>query len=101
MTRRDRLFGGLVGALALALVFGLVAQDAKAQGKSGVGPSKAKLPSGPGSLEGVGENADINYSMGLMSWNYNVFLAEGGLCVGHDPAICYNNTIKPAARQTV
>ena len=46
---------------------------------------------GPGSLEGVGENAQLNYSMGLMSWNHPLAVPEGYAGVtpallGWDPA---------------
>ena len=45
--------------------------------KSGVAPSRLKLPQGPGSLEGLGENAEIRPNMGLMSYGINIEVPKG------------------------
>ncbi|HWA72744.1 MAG TPA: toxin TcdB middle/N-terminal domain-containing protein [Polyangiaceae bacterium] len=45
--------------------------------KSGVSPSRLKLPKGPGSIEGIGENAEPNLSMGLMSYGVPIQLPSG------------------------
>ena len=50
---------------------------AHAQGKSGVSPTVLVLPSGPGSLGGIGENVSANLNMGLMSYPITVKLPQG------------------------
>src|SRR5262249_14969912 len=50
---------------------------ARADDKSGVSPTRLHLPKGPGSLEGVGENAEPNLSMGLMEYGVPVALPKG------------------------
>lgn len=61
--------------VSLAMFLG--AASARAEDKSAVGPSSLKLPKGPGSLEGVGEDAELNLSMGLMSWGVTLELPQG------------------------
>jgi len=63
-----------VGVL-LVMVLGPFA--ARAEDKSAVSPNHIKLPTGPGSLEGVGENAQINYAMGLMNWGMDLEVPQG------------------------
>ncbi|MBI5493518.1 MAG: VCBS repeat-containing protein [Deltaproteobacteria bacterium] len=73
-----RLGGRRCGGHAVAgLAFVLCAASSSAADKSGLGPGKLKLPAGPGSLEGVGENAEPNLSMGLMSYGVPVRVPEG------------------------
>lgn len=45
--------------------------------KNGVSPSRLKLPKGPGSIEGVGENVEPNLSMGLMTYGVPIQLPQG------------------------
>ncbi len=45
--------------------------------KSGVGPTVLSLPSGPGSLGGVGENVQANLNMGLMSYSIPIVVPPG------------------------
>ena len=54
--------------LLLSIVIFAGFQDVRAEDKNGVSPSRLKLPKGPGSLEGVGENVELNLNMGLMSY---------------------------------
>lgn len=64
---RQRRIGGGWATLA-ALACALLAPSAvRAEEKSAVSPNRLKLPKGPGSLEGVGENVEPNLSMGLMT----------------------------------
>ncbi len=60
-------FACFVGVSALAL----------AQDDSGLSPTRLKLPSGPGSLEGVGENAEANFNMGLVTYAVPFSLPAG------------------------
>jgi hypothetical protein len=43
----------------------------------GLSPSRLKLPSGPGSLEGVGEDASINFNMGVVSYGVPFSVPSG------------------------
>src|SRR5690606_18606590 len=58
---------GLAIAAATLLATLAFASPAHAD-DSGVSPTRLKLPSGPGSLEGVGENAEANLNMGLVTY---------------------------------
>ena len=44
---------------------------------SGVDEDRVSLPEGPGSLEGVGENVEIDPNMGLMRWGINIDTPKG------------------------
>ncbi|TNE45410.1 MAG: hypothetical protein EP343_26935, partial [Deltaproteobacteria bacterium] len=48
-----------------------------AQNQSGVSPNVLVLPSGPGSLTGIGENVQANLNMGLMSYPIRILLPQG------------------------
>ena len=53
----------------LALLAAMTAPgSASAEAAPGLSPSRLKLPSGPGSLEGLGENAEANVNMGLVTY---------------------------------
>lgn len=65
-------------AVVVAVFLLLLPPPAQAEeGKSGVTANKVKLPSGPGSLEGVGENAEPNISMGIVSYGVPIALPAG------------------------
>lgn len=66
----------LIGALTLAS--SCSAGPARAEeGKSGLSAARVKLPSGPGSLEGVGENFSPNLSMGIVSYGVPIEVPGG------------------------
>lgn len=74
--RRLRAIGiGL--ATAGAVLFVPVVSSADTNDKSGVSPSRLKLPKGPGSIEGIGENAEPNLSMGLATYGVAIQLPAG------------------------
>ena len=78
--------GGVALALVLCLGAGLFSRTAEAQDEGGgLSPSRLKLPSGPGSLEGVGEDASINFNMGVVS--YGVPLNVPGGYNGFSPSL--------------
>jgi len=62
-----------------------------AHANSGVGPNVLKLPKGPGSLGGVGENVRVNLNMGVMSYGIGIKLPNGR--VGQSPSfsLSYNS----------
>ncbi|MCB9661371.1 MAG: VCBS repeat-containing protein [Sandaracinaceae bacterium] len=69
----------VLGLLSLVAALGLFqgpAAQAQDEG-GGLSPSRLKLPSGPGSLEGVGEDASINFNMGVVSYGVP-FSVPGG-----------------------
>lgn len=73
-----RLWGLRWSVLALVVLSALPGKPLGAQEpESGVSPSRISLPAGPGSLEGVGENADVSVNMGLMSYGVPLELPEG------------------------
>ena len=61
--------------LCLSVIY--TAGISSAEDKNGLSPSRLKLPKGPGSLEGVGENIEINLNMGLMSYGVPIKLPQG------------------------
>lgn len=61
---------------------------ARAQDKSGVKPQVISLPSGPGSLEGLGENFEPNLSTGTSSYPVKFTAAPGR--VGFQPELALN-----------
>ncbi|MBT9554950.1 MAG: hypothetical protein IV100_02925, partial [Myxococcales bacterium] len=52
--------------LAAILAAAFAAPATASEDKSALSAGKLKLPKGPGSLEGVGENVDVNFQMGQM-----------------------------------
>jgi YD repeat-containing protein len=56
--------------------------------KSGVSTNRLKLPKGPGSLEGVGENIDLDINMGLSKYAVPIALPEGYR--GTTPKLAFN-----------
>ena len=48
-----------------------------AQAQTGVSEDRVSLPEGPGSLEGLGENIDVNANMGAMTYGIQVDLPKG------------------------
>lgn len=62
--------------LPLVLTLSVAPAAAWAQA-TGVSDERVSLPEGPGSLEGVGENASLNHSMGLMSFPVNIKAPQG------------------------
>ncbi|RIK34052.1 MAG: hypothetical protein DCC55_33810, partial [Chloroflexi bacterium] len=66
----------------------LIPAVAFAQGKSGVTPQVISLPSGPGSLEGLGETFEPNLSTGTSSYPVKFTAAPGRL--GFQPQISLN-----------
>jgi RHS repeat-associated protein len=78
--------------LAVLATAGLVANPAaRAEDKSGVSPSRLKLPKGPGSLEGVGENVSPELSMGLMSYGIPLELPAGRNGMGPSLRLSYSS----------
>jgi RHS repeat-associated protein len=64
----------LAALLALALCAPVPALGAD---KAAFGPTKVKLPSGPGSLEGVGENVEPNFTLGQASYGVAIAVPSG------------------------
>ena len=71
-----------LGALGIAATL-LLPQLAAAQ--TGVDDDRVSLPAGPGSIDGVGDNVEIDPNMGAM--NYNVDITIPGGINGHTPSI--------------
>ncbi|MCC6620916.1 MAG: VCBS repeat-containing protein [Deltaproteobacteria bacterium] len=69
--------GFLARSVAFALTLGLLAPALGGARAEGVSPSRLSLPSGPGSLEGIGENASPNINMGLVSYGVPIEVPQG------------------------
>ncbi len=67
----------LTAHFKLLLTVVMVTRPALAEDKSAVSPSHVKLPQGPGSLEGLGENVEPNLNMGLMTYGVPIAVPEG------------------------
>ncbi|MEM1348134.1 MAG: SpvB/TcaC N-terminal domain-containing protein, partial [Myxococcota bacterium] len=70
----------IFGATALCL---FAPELARAQ--TGVDDDRVSLPAGPGSIDGVGDNVEIDPNMGAMSYSVGVEVPRG--INGHTPSI--------------
>ena len=57
----------------------LMTQPMSAVANTGVDDDRVSLPDGPGSIDGVGEDVEIDPNMGSMSWSVPIQLPEGHL----------------------
>lgn len=64
-------------AAALALVCGCSLLSSSVYAQTGVDDDRISLPEGPGSLEGVGENVEVDPNMALMRWNIPIVVPKG------------------------
>ncbi|RIK31000.1 MAG: hypothetical protein DCC55_36930, partial [Chloroflexi bacterium] len=87
-TARLRLYLGFLCFALTAGILALTPTSAHAQDKSGVKPQVISLPSGPGSLEGLGETFEPNLSTGTSSYPVKFTAAPGR--VGFQPEISLN-----------
>ena len=79
-----RAYGAAFVAVALLSTSGAIAQ-------TGVSDDRVSLPEGPGSLEGVGENVEINTNMGSMTYSVKVKVPQGFPTVTPDLTMSYNS----------
>ena len=59
-----------------------------AMAQTGVDDDRVSLPAGPGSIDGVGDNVEIDPNMGAMNYNVDVTIPQG--INGHTPSIGLN-----------
>ena len=59
--------------------------------KSGVSPNVLVLPTGPGSISGVGENVQPNLNMGLMSYTIKILVPPGRGTATPSPNVTYSS----------
>ncbi len=90
---RPRLYAQMQAAIRLVVLIPLLCllfypAALSAQDKSGVKPQVISLPSGPGSLEGLGENFEPNLSTGTSSYPVKFTAAPGR--VGFQPELALN-----------
>lgn len=82
----ERVTPGLLRVTVIVVALLVALTSAQAAGdKSALSPSRLKLPKGPGSLEGVGEDVDISFHMGQMSYSVPIALPAGH--AGHTPSL--------------
>src|SRR5690606_30590532 len=60
-------------------------------GQTGVSDDRVSLPEGPGSLEGVGENVDVDPNMGHMSWRVPIEVPAGFAGIAPELALSYSS----------
>ncbi|NOK11751.1 toxin TcdB middle/N-terminal domain-containing protein [Corallococcus exercitus] len=88
--RNDLCFLCMVAVLAFALVVGTRSAHAE-EGKSGLTANKLRLPKGPGSIEGIGPNAEPNLSMGLANYSIPIELPAGHSGLAPSLALVYRS----------
>ena len=67
----------IVLALACGLLLGVTLADGAVESKSGVAPNVISLPSGPGSIEGLGDSFEPNLNFGTASYRLAIELPPG------------------------
>jgi RHS repeat-associated protein len=77
--------------LACVLLLVLTALPA-ARAATGVSEERVSLPEGPGSLEGIGENVEVNASMGAMSHRVTVDVPKGFAGLTPDVSLSYGSS---------
>lgn len=71
---QDRKLEYVYSAAIAIAIFGA---STSAMAQTGVDDDRVSLPAGPGSIEGVGENASINPNMGSMSYGVAIQVPAG------------------------
>ena len=74
--------------MASAIIASIFAVSDEASAQTGVDDDRISLPEGPGSLEGVGENVEIDPNMGQMRWNIPIEVTRG--YAGVTPSLALN-----------
>lgn len=67
-----------------------------AQAQTGVSDDRVALPDGPGSLEGVGDNAEFNANMGMMTYNVAIRVPSGYSGMTPRVALAYSSGNGPS-----
>lgn len=80
-----------LGLAVLAVALGSTSLT-RADDDSGVSPNRLKLPSGPGSLEGVGEDAELNPNMGVATYRVPLDVPPGHHGFAPELALTYSST---------
>lgn len=73
MNRFTRTFSMLTVLVAVAATFVPLALSAQ----TGVSDDRVNLPEGPGSLDGIGDNSEVDPNMGLMRYSVPIVVPEG------------------------
>ena len=60
--------------------------------QTGVDDDRVSLPEGPGSLEGLGDNVEINANMGAMSYRVAIKTPEGRLGMSPKLDLVYSSS---------
>src|SRR5215211_5351303 len=63
---------GLIGLVAIVFLSVYEAHAQESEGKSGVAPQVISLPSGPGTLDGLGESFQPNLNTGTAVYAYDL-----------------------------
>lgn len=82
---KDPLNIPLHGILAVFALLWLVPYASHAQSKSGVSSQSISLPTGPGSISGMGESFDVQLNTGTFSFSVPILVPPG--VAGHQPSL--------------
>lgn len=88
---RLRFFRPLMGAAGALAALVLVPSVVHAQQETGMSPTRVTLPTGPGSIEGLGENADIDVNMGLLGYSVPIEVPAGQAGLGPSLRLGYQS----------
>ncbi|MCA9299201.1 MAG: hypothetical protein KDA28_09055, partial [Phycisphaerales bacterium] len=74
------------------LAIGLISIAGLAQAQTGVSDDRVSLPEGPGSLEGIGDDVDVDPNMGSMSYAVPIEIPPGFAGLTPDIGISYSSS---------
>ena len=78
--------------VAAGALVALCAAPSMAWAQTGVSDDRVSLPAGPGSLEGVGENVEIDPNMGSMRYSVGVKVPTGINGMQPDLSLSYSSS---------
>ena len=78
--------------VGLISIVGVIGSLGLASAQTGVSDGRVSLPEGPGSLEGVGDNARVDASTGAMSYDIPIDTPEGFEAVTPALALTYSSS---------
>jgi RHS repeat-associated protein len=85
----EKRWSRLIGSFVCALVCSAAVVPARAE--TGVSEQRVSLPDGPGSLGGIGENAEVEGNAGMMTYRVPIRLPAGFQDMTPELALSYNS----------
>lgn len=78
--------------MLLRILIALLGLTAVAAAQTGASDDRVSLPDGPGSLEGLGENAQVHANMGTFAWSLPISVIPGFPGVTPELALSYSSS---------